>query len=92
MKKITLEFDESCLKENRRVPLKGKGRRKGMSTYKTVEVKNAKAWEVIMVENSSTYMPGQRLNKKQVQTLCRGAGFDVVIGQPGQFRVHNSRY
>ena len=91
MKKITLEFDEGFLKEQKRVPLKGKGR-KGMSTYRTVTVNNPKAWEVIMVENSSTYSPGQRLNKKQVQTLCRGAGYDVVIGQPGQFRKHNSRY
>ena len=91
MKKITLEFDESFLKESKRIPMKGKGR-KGMYTVKNVTVNNPKAWEVIMVENSSTYMPGQRLNKKQVQTLCRGAGFDVVIGQPGQFRQHNSRY
>ena len=91
MKKITLEFDEGFLTETKRVPMKGKGR-KGMYTHKTVPVNNPKAWEVIMVENSSTYMPGQRLNKKQVQTLCRGAGFDVTIGQPGQFRVTNSRY
>ena len=90
-KKIILEFDASCLKEHKRVPLKGKGRR-GRSTYKTVTVNNPKAWEVITVENSSTYTPGQRLNKNQVQTLCKGAGFDVVIGQPGQFRVTNSRY
>ena len=91
MKKITLEFDEGFLKETKRGPMKGKGR-KGMYSHKTVTVNNPKAWEVITVENSSTYMPGQRLNKKQVQTLCRGAGFDVVIGQPGQFRQHNSRY
>ena len=91
MKKITLEFDEGFLKETKRVPMKGKGR-KGMYSHKTVTVNKQKAWEDITVENSSTYMPGQRLNKKQVQTLCRGAGFDVVIGQPGQFRQHNSRY
>ena len=88
MKKITLEFDASCLKEQKRGPAK-----KGRSyTYKTVPVNNPKAWEVITVENSSIYMHGQRLNKKQVQTLCRGAGFDVTIGQPGQFRVTDSRY
>jgi len=91
MKKITLEFDESCLKEQKRVPLKGKGR-KGMSTYRTVTVNNPKAWEVITVENSINYVPGQRLNKKQVEMLCKGEGFDVAIGQPGQFRQHNSRY
>ena len=89
MKKITLEFDESCTKEQKRIPAKG---RKGMYTMKTIEVRNPKAWEVIMVENSSTYSPGQRLSKQQVQTLCRGHGFDVTIGQPGQFRVINSRY
>ena len=89
MKKITLEFDNSCLTESKRVYFKGD---KGRYTNKLVPVNNPKAWEVIMVENSSTYTPGQRLTKKQVQTLCRGAGFDVVIGQPGQFRVVNSRY
>jgi len=88
MKKITLEYDESCTKEQKRVPAKGRAR----GVYKTVTVKNPKAWEVIMVENSSTYSPGQRLTKQQVQTLCRGHGFDVTIGQPGQFRVTNSRY
>ena len=87
-KKITLEYDESCTKEQKRVPTKGRAR----GVYKTVTVKNPKAWEVIMVENSSTYSPGQRLTKQQVQTLCRGHGFDVTIGQPGQFRVTNSRY
>lgn len=87
MKKITLEFDEGCTKEQKRVPAK-----KGRSyTYKTVTVNNPKAWEIITVENSSTYMPGQRLNKKQVESLCRGASFDVVIGQPGQFRL-KTRY
>ena len=89
-KKIILEFDASFLKEQKRVPLKGKGRR-GRSTYKTVAVNNPKAWEVIMVENSINYNPGQRLNKKQVQLLCRGEGFDVSIGRPGQYRVYNNR-
>tara|TARA_R110000824_G_scaffold269405_2_gene457951 strand:+ start:1401 stop:1670 length:270 start_codon:yes stop_codon:yes gene_type:complete len=89
MKKITLEFDNSCTIEEKRVPVKGK---KGMYQRKNVPLNNPKAWEVITVENSSTYMPGQRLNKKQVQSLCRGAGFDVVIGQSGQFRQYNSRY
>lgn len=87
-KKIELEYDVSCTTEQKRVPVTGKKR----WTYKNVPVNNPKAWEVITVENSSSYMPGQHLNKKQVQTLCRGAGFDVVIGQPGQFRVTNSRY
>ena len=90
-KKITLEFDHSCLTEQKRVPAKGKNK-KGIFTYKNIPINNAKAWEVIMVENSSTYAPGQRLNKRQVQTLCRSVGFDVVIGQPGQFRQTNSRY
>ena len=91
MKKITLEYDISCTMEQKRVPMKGKGK-KGMSTYKNIPINNPKAWEVITVENSSNYSPGQRLNKKQVQMLCKGEGFDVVIGQPGQFRQHNSRY
>ena len=88
-KKITLEFDKSCLTEEKRVPMKGK---KGRYQRKNIPINDPKAWEVITVENSSTYAPGQRLRQKQVQTLCRGAGFDVIIGQPGQFRVFNSRY
>ena len=91
MKKITLEFDQSCLTEQKRVPLTGKSRKKAFS-YKTIKVNNPRAWEVITVENSINYVPGQRLNKKQVEMLCKGEGFDVAIGQPGQFRQHNRGY
>ena len=90
MKKITLEFDESFLSLQKKVRNKKAGGR--AYSYKNVPVNNPKAWEVIMVENSSTYSPGQRLSKQQVQTLCRGRGYDVAIGQPGQFRKTNSRY
>ena len=89
-KKITLEFDASRLTKQKRVPLKGKGL--GACEYKHVTVNNPKAWEIITVENSSSYVPGQCLNKKQVQMLCKGVGFDVIIGQPGQFKMNNNRY
>ena len=58
----------------------------------TVDVKDPRCWEIITVENTISFTPGQRLTKKQVQGLCSGAGYDVEIGLPGQFRVSNSRY
>ena len=89
--KITIEYDEACLVDQKRVPHKTKGGGKGY-TYKTFKVNDPKAWEVITVENTTSYTPGQRLTKKQVQGLCSGAGYHVEIGMPGQFRQHNSRY
>ena len=89
--KITIEYDEACRTEQKRVPHKTKGGGKGY-TYKSFAVDNPKAWEVITVENTTSYTPGQRLTKKQVQGLCSGAGYHIEIGMPGQFRVTNSRY
>ena len=63
-----------------------------MTDHVMVDVKDPRCWEVITVENTISYTPGQRLTKKQVQGLCSGAGYDVEIGLPGQFRVTNSRY
>jgi len=31
------------------------------------------------MDNSTLYNPGDRLNKKQVDTLCKGAAWDVQI-------------
>ena len=79
MKKITLEFDAYCLCENNF----------GFSPNKTKTekiVKNAKAWEVITVENSIKYMPGQCLTKKEVKNLCNNKIYDVQIGPRGQFK------
>lgn len=87
--KITIEYDEACLVEQRRVPHKNN---KKSYSYKTFKVNDPKAWEVITVENTTSYTPGQRLTKKQVQGLCSGAGYHIEIGMPGQFRQHNSRY
>ena len=89
--KITIEYDEACRVEQKRVPHKTKGGGKGY-TYKTFKVNDPKCWEVITVENTTSYTPGQRLTKKQVQGLCSGAGYHIEIGMPGQFRIHNSRY
>ena len=89
--KITIEYDEACLVEQKRVPHKTKGGGRSY-TYKSFKVNDPKAWEVITVENTTSYTPGQRLTKKQVQGLCSGAGYHVEIGMPGQFRQHNSRY
>tara|TARA_Y100001938_G_C7971010_1_gene369327 strand:+ start:499 stop:783 length:285 start_codon:yes stop_codon:yes gene_type:complete len=86
--KITIEYDEACLKEQKRVPLdntkKGRGR---PYKYESFKVKNPKAWEIITVENTVEYTPGHRLDKKQMQQLCRSAKYDVQIGMPGQFRL-----
>ena len=88
--KITIEYDEACLSEQKRVPMKGKS--KGVYKYQTFKVNNPKAWEVITVENSMTFSPGYKLNKKQVEALCKNPKYDVQIGMPGQFRKTNSRY
>ena len=89
--KITIEYDEACRVEQKRVPHKTKGGGRGY-TYKTFKADNPKCWEVITVENTISYTPGQRLTEKQVQRLCSGAGYHIEIGMPGQFRVTNSRY
>ena len=89
--KITIEYDEACLVEQKRVPHKTKGGGRGY-TYKSFRVDTPKAWEVITVENTTSYTPGQRLTKKQVQGLCSGAGYHIEIGMPGQFRIHHSKY
>lgn len=57
-----------------------------------VDVKDPKCWEVITVENTISYMPGQHLTKKQVAGLCSGAGYHIEIGLPGQFQKKDSRY
>ena len=93
MKKInvTIEYDECC----RQKTIQKKGKTRGGGTKierKTVPVKDPKCWEIITIENSTLYMPGQRLTKKQVEALCRGDSYEVEIGQNGQFRVTNSRY
>ena len=89
--KITIEYDEACLVEQKRVPRKTKGGGRSYS-YKSFKVKDPKCWEVITVENSMTFSPGYRLNRKQVEALCKNSKYDVQIGMPGQFRVTNSRY
>ena len=89
--KITIEYDEACRVEQKRVLHKTKGGGKGY-TYKTFKVDNPKCWEIITVENNVTLVPGYRLNEKQVKALCRNSKYDVQIGMPGQFRVTNSRY
>ena len=89
--KITIEYDEACRVEQKRVPHKTKGGGTGY-TYKTFKTDNPKCWEVITVENTITISPGHRLNEKQVTALCRNQKYDVQIGMPGQFRITNSRY
>ena len=90
--KITIEYDVACLKEQKRIPNKKSGVSGRGYTYKSIEVKDPKAWEVITVENTTAYTPGQRLTKKQIDMLCKGSSYNVVIGMPGQFRITNSRY
>ena len=77
MKKITLEFDAYCLCENNF----------GFSPKKIKKPeKNTRAWEVITVENSIRYTPGQCLTEKEVKTLCNNKTFHVQIGPRGQFK------
>ena len=87
---IQIEYDGS-MKKKRVEETKGKGSMR-TRTMKMVDVKDPRCWEVITLEDTTSWYPGQRLNKKQVANLCSGAAYNVVIGLPGQFRVNNSRY
>ena len=87
---IQIEYD-GTMRKKRVDEVKGKGSSR-VRTMITVDVKDPRCWEVITLEDTTSWYPGQRLNKKQVEGLCSGAAYNVVIGLPGQFRVTNSRY
>jgi len=93
-KKITLEFDHSMTYEQKQVLVeKGtRGKKSTVRRYKKVEVKNPEAWAVITIENSVKYTPGERLDKSAVDRMCSGAMWEVLVGQPGQFKTQHSRY
>ena len=75
MNKIMMEYWEDRLKKYVDVKIKGlPGRRR-----KEVSVEDPKAWRVVSVENSTEFNPNQFLNKKQVDTLCKGKKFEVTI-------------
>tara|TARA_R110002167_G_scaffold365645_1_gene590909 strand:- start:989 stop:1267 length:279 start_codon:yes stop_codon:yes gene_type:complete len=88
--KIQIEYDGSA-KQKRVEETKGKGSMR-TRTMKMVDVKDPRCWEVITVEDTTSWYPGQKLNKKQVEGLCCGMAYNVVIGLYGQFRITNSRY
>ena len=93
MNKVKIEYDGSRNKKRVEKKVKAKGSRKGyMVEAQMVPVKDPRCWEIVTIENSTLYMPGQRLTKKQVEALCRSDSYEVEIGQHGQFRVTNSRY
>ena len=89
--KITLEYNKDARVEQKRVPRKTKGAGRSY-TYENNKVVDPTCWEVLTVENSMTFSPGYKLNKKQVEALCKDSKYDVQIGLPGQYRVTNSRY
>ncbi len=91
MNKVKIEYDGSHSKKSVKKQVKRPGGRT-ITDRVMVPVKDPKCWEIITIENSTLYMPGQRLNRKQVESLCRGDRYEVEIGQNGQFRVTNSRY
>ena len=92
MNKVKIEYDGSRSKKRVEKKVKAKGSRKGyMVEAQMVPVKDPKSWEVITIENSTAWMPGQRLTKKQVEFLCNSTIYEVEIGQNGQFR-NGSRY
>jgi hypothetical protein len=75
MNRINIEYDWRRLTKDERVKVKGMpGRR-----IRKVDVKDPKAWMVCSVENSTDYTPGQYLNKKQVDSLCKANRFHVII-------------
>ena len=86
--KITIEYNQDMKSERKLV----KNKKTGRPEHKTVQPKNPKCWEVITVEKTTNWVPGQRLTKSQVDTICKLSMYDVQFGLPGQFRVTNSRY
>ena len=93
MNKIQIEYDGSMKQKQVTKKVKAKGSTKGyMTERQMVPVKDPKCWEVITIENSILYSPGQRLTKKQVEQLCRSTRFEIVIGATGQYTPNRSRY
>ena len=93
MKKVQIEYDGSMKQKQVTKKVKAKGSTKGyMTERQMVPVQDPKCWEIITIENSILYSPGQRLTKKQVESLCHGNKYEVVIGGTGQFTPHRSRY
>ena len=90
--KITIEYNVELKQKSVKKNIKSPNRGGRSYEHVLVDVKEPRCWEIITVENTLSFTPGQRLTKKQVQGLCSGAGYDVEIGLPGQFRVSNSRY
>ena len=91
MNKVKIEYDGSHSKKSVKKKVKRPGGRTIVDRV-MVPVKDPKCWEVITIENSVLYMPGQRLTRKQVEALCRGDRYEVEIGQNGQFKTNHSRY
>lgn len=91
MNKVKIEYDGSHSKKSVKKQVKRPGGRT-ITDRVMVPVKDPKCWEIITIENSVLYSPGQRLTKKQVESLCHSARFEVVIGGTGQFTPQRSRY
>ena len=92
MNKVKIEYDGSHSKKSVKKQVKRPGGRT-ITDRVMVPVKDPKCWEVITVENTVEYTPGHRLNKKQMESICRSANYDVEVGMPGQFRkASTSRY
>ena len=89
--KITIEYDECCKQKQIQKKVKRPNGR-FMMQREMVPVKDPRCWEVSTAENTLEFTPGQRLTKKQMESLCRGVNYDVQIGMPGQFRITGSRY
>ena len=91
MNKIQIEYDASMKQKSVKKKVKRPGGRTIIDRV-MVPVKDPKCWEVITIENSILYSPGQRLTKKQVESLCHSARFEVEIGGTGQYTPQRSRY
>ena len=91
MNKVKIEYDASMKQKSVKKKVKRPGGRTIIDRV-MVPVKDPRCWEVITIENSILYSPGQRLTKKQVEQLCRSTRFEVEIGGTGQYTPHRSRY
>ena len=50
--------------------------------YQTAcETKKTETFKVVVVKNSTAYVPGQMLDRKDVDALCSQIGWDVTLVQ-----------
>jgi len=88
MKKSIIEIEyNKDMKTERKV---FKNKKTGQKEHKTIQLKDPKCWEIITVQDTYKWFPGQRLSETQINFLTKMNNCTVRIGLPGQFRKHGN--